>query len=338
MKNILYILILLVLCCCSSNDSKTEKRQSKRDNTIFVKDKVKPIVVEDVLIGSIARLAILNDYLLIKNVKSLDKLVSIFDKNNFNYITSTADLGPGPGEITNMGYLETREEERAFYLSDHGKLIIYRFDIDSVIKDSDYVPSEKMKIRKSVFPSTYFSINDSLAIGLIIKPIGNSDFSQSVGTWNMNTGKIEAMPYEHPEIGKKRVTLGVSLENNIYIECYLYYDLMTICSLDGDLKYNIYGPNWAKTQKRRIDHYKKPIICKDKIFTAYSGEEPSPSNPNSFPTKFFVFDLNGDYIQTLDVEYQISDYCYDDENNRIIMVLDDKILQFGYLDLDGIID
>ena len=31
--------------------------------------------------------------------------------------------------------------------------------------------------------------------------------------------------------------------------------------------------------------------------------------------------------------YKIADFCYDKENNRIIMCMNDDI-QFGYLDLD----
>ena len=54
------------------------------------------------------------------------------------------------------------------------------------------------------------------------------------------------------------------------------------------------------------------------------------------PTRFFVFGLNGDYLKTLDVGFQIVSFCYDKDCDRIIMNLDDEI-QFGYLDLDKII-
>jgi len=49
-----------------------------------------------------------------------------------------------------------------------------------------------------------------------------------------------------------------------------------------------------------------------------------------------VFDLHGDYLKTLDVGYKIVDFCYDDDNNRIIMNLNDEI-QFAYLSLEGLI-
>jgi hypothetical protein len=47
------------------------------------------------------------------------------------------------------------------------------------------------------------------------------------------------MPYNHPDIERKRVCFAASAEYDIYVECYCYHDLMTICSLNGDLKYNI---------------------------------------------------------------------------------------------------
>jgi hypothetical protein len=47
--------------------------------------------------------------------------------------------------------------------------------------------------------------------------------------------------------------------------------------------------------------------------------------------------MEGDYIQTLETGYNISDFCYDKDNNRIIMSLDAEV-QFAYLDLDGLVE
>lgn len=49
-----------------------------------------------------------------------------------------------------------------------------------------------------------------------------------------------------------------------------------------------------------------------------------------------VFDLDGNYLKTLDVGYDILSMCYDDEQNRLIMNFNDDI-QIGYLDLDDLI-
>ena len=190
-------------------------------------------------------------------------------------------------------------------------------------------------MNKNLFPDRYRYINDSLSIGLIIKPVGNSDFAQSVAQWNMNTGEITPMKYEHPDIEKKRIGFAVSVENGIYVECYSNHDLMTICNLNGDLKYNIYGQDWNNQKTSKIHHYGKIEFCNNKILSSYSGG--NNLSDEYFPTKFLVFDINGEYIQTLETEYRICDYCYDAENNRILMNLDDAEVQFAYLDLDGVV-
>jgi hypothetical protein len=157
-----------------------------------------------------------------------------------------------------------------------------------------------------------------------------------MGKWNMNTGDIEKMKYEHPDIKKKRITFALNTEYNIYVECYQYHDLMTICDIEGNLKYNIYGPGWNISSKNRILYYGNVVFCKNRIVASFSGK--NANTPDRFATKLLVFDLDGYYLKTLETGYLIPDYCYDAENNRIILNLDDEILQFAYLDLNGIME
>ncbi|WP_080904334.1 6-bladed beta-propeller [Parabacteroides sp. Marseille-P3160] len=335
-NNLLCIVFFFIAWGCSHN-TQTEKHQGKRDKVIHVREQVKTIRIneEDVMIGSVSRLYLIDNYLLISS-KSIDnKLIHIFDRNNFKFITSICDFGQAPGEITNIGHIAINESNRSFYVSDHGKQRIFSYDLDSVLNNPSYLPQVKMVMNKSQFPSKYKYINDTLSIGLVIEPIGTGDYKQSIARWNMNTEKLEPMKYEHPDIKKKRVVFDVSEDYDIYVECYSYYDLMTICNLNGELKYTIYGPNWESNPIKRTYHYNKVSFCKDKILAIYSGKE--DRHPDDYyPTIFFVFDINGNYIKTIDVGYKISDYCYDEKNNRIILSVKDEI-QFAYFSLDGII-
>jgi hypothetical protein len=336
--NKLLCLLFISVCWSCTHNSKEEKHQSKRDNIINVREKVKEIKIseEDALIGRTVRMSLLGDYLIIGNYKSFDKLIHLFDKKEFSYITSIADRGQGPDEITAMGHIEPDEANRRLYVSDHGKQLIFSYDLDSILVNQFCMPTVKMKMNKGLFPDKYQYINDSLSIGLIIEPIGNEDFKQSVAKWNMNTGEIKPMRYEHPNIEKKRINFAVSMNKGIYVECYSNYDLMTICDLNGDLRYNIYGTDWNSQKTSQIHHYGKVEFCNDKILVTYSGG--NKLSDEYFPTKFFVFDSNGDYLQTIETGYRISDYCYDEENNRIILNLDDAEIQFAYLDVDGLIE
>lgn len=177
-------------------------------------------------------------------------------------------------------------------------------------------------------------MNDTLCIAKIIEPIGNNDYKPSVARWNMATGEINPMPYEYPDLKKVRFIYAASAEHQLYVQCYTQYDLMTICDFNGNLKCNIYGPKWVN-EKTQTQHYSLGVeFCGDKILALYSGGD--HRTDAYYPTKFLVFDLNGNYLKTLETGYMITDFCYDKENNRLIINLNDEI-QFAYLDLEGII-
>lgn len=53
-----------------------------------------------------------------------------------------------------------------------------------------------------------------------------------------------------------------------------------------------------------------------------------------FGSKILIFDLNGQYINTLGVGNDAFRMFYDEENNRFILSLNEE-MQFAYLDLDG---
>jgi len=334
MKNSLYLFIIIVCCGCTNN-SGTEKYQSKRNNIINVKEKLTEIVIDDVLIGRVAHTHTIEDYLIITNPYSFDEMICIFDKNNFNYITGTTIKGQGPGEIANMGHLVTDEVNRMFYVSDHGKQVIFAYHLDSVLTNPKYMPEIKMKMDNTIFPNEYRYFSDTLCIGSVVIPIGNSDFKQAVAKWNMTTGDIKQMKYNNLNIDKKHITFAVSQEYGIYVECFHRYDLMTICNLDGELKYNIYGPNWSKNERVPTRHYGRVIFCNNTIWATYSGENYHTDKSNQ--SKFFVFDINGNYIKTVEIGYEINNICFDKENNRIIMNLNSE-MQFAYLDITGLID
>lgn len=333
MKNILKYLLLLALCCACTQNVTTEKYQKSRNNIVNVHDKIKEIEIEDVLIGKISLPYIIDKYLIISDYESPDQLIHIFDKNTFRYLTSTAYKGQGPGEITMIGHIEYDKARRKFYVTDHGKQKIFSYDLDSVLTNPSYMPEVKLDMDINLFPDTYKYIDDTLCIGRVIKPIGTNDFKPYVAKWNMQTGNMQLMKYEHPDIQKVRFSSEVSPEHNMYLQCYSRHDLMTICDLNGNLKYNIYGPAWTSNVSQ-TSHYWEAVFCGDRIIASYSGGDRRTNT--DFPTKLLVFNLEGDYLQTLETSYRIFRFCYDRENNRLIFCMDDEI-QFGYLDLVDII-
>jgi len=336
MKKILFILFITIGWSCSNN-SGTEKYQNKRDKIINLKEKVREIDFKDALNGRFSELYIINDYLLISDVRAFDKLINVFDKNTFNYISSIIDMGQGPGEIASIGFIGTNEIENKIFITDHGKQKIFSYNLDSVFTNPLYMPTVKMEMNTTQFPNKYQYINDTLSMGVMIEPTGNSGYNHSVAKLNFATGELKIMNYKHPEIDKKRVCLALSTEHKIYVECYHYQDLISIFDLNGDLKYNIYGKAIDNSTTNRLSYHNDVIIVNDIIITSYGeGRNHYSNTEKGYPTQFIIFSIEGDYIQTLETEYSIKDFCYDKDNNRIIMHLDEEI-QFAYLSLDGII-
>lgn len=329
MNKIIYVIVLILLGGCSSY-SETEKFQNKRDVIVDVAKDIKELDTGDILIGSVSRLYMSDKYLLIVDHKSIEKQVHIFNKDNFDYVNSIADFGEGPNEITMIGCLGLDNKQHKVYISDHGKQKIFSYHLDS-IQVSSYKPQIKTVMNQCLFPADYQYINDTMSIAVIIKPTGVSTFDQTLGKWNMDTGEIEPMKYVHPDIKEKRSCFVASEEKGIYVEGYTHYDLMTICSFSGELLFNIYGPKWGS--RGRLHCFRKMMMGKNRIFALYSGEDYSKAY---YPTKFLVFDLEGNYLKTLETGYKIADCCYDSSNDRIIMTFNDDI-QFGYLELKNII-
>jgi hypothetical protein len=322
------------VCCSCTVSNEAEKYQGSRNNIIHVRDRVKEITMEEPPISSLNRLHLMDRYLIIQDMKSLNKLIYLFDKDNFAYVTGAVHRGQGPNEIANMGLLAVDEAHRRFYVSDHGKNKIFSYNLDSILSDSSCEPEVKMEMGTDIFPDYYQILNDSIFICRVIQRLENNNYKPAVGKMNTKTGAIALMNYENPKItGRKRSSVAVSVEHGIYVEYHHNIDLMTICTLEGRLICNIYGPDWSNDSKRNA-YYSKVVFCGDKIYATYLGERSfNQQRQSNLPLQLIVFDLNGNYIHTLDTGLRISDFCYDKESRRLLLSFNDDI-QFGYLDLD----
>ena len=251
MKKIFLIILGFIIFSCTRNSS-TEKYQTDRNNVENVHDCIKEFETDSILIGNNTRIYIMDNYLLIADHRGYDKQIHVFDKNSFRHLASTAPLGQGPTEITVLGAIATDEKLGKFYVSDHGKNKIFSYDMDSVLADPDYTPSVKLVMDKTNFPSEYEYINDTLCIARTILPKGVNDYIPSVSRWNMQTGNMLSISYNHPNIKKKRITYASSQQYGLIVELYNNYDLLTISDFNGKLKCNVYGPAWGSTQR---NHY-----------------------------------------------------------------------------------
>ncbi|MFI3304452.1 MAG: BF3164 family lipoprotein [Rikenellaceae bacterium] len=343
-KNRTYTLIISLLFALScARNSGTERWQTDRDNIVDVAQRIKCIDTKDVYISQMSTPYLVDKYLLITDYKSMDRLIHIFDKNTFRYVTSRINKGRGPAEIISIGNVTSSKQRGEIYVSDNGKQAIYTYSLDSLLKSNSYVPRLKLSHSKKYAIADYEYINDTLSVGLAIVGLGSGDFKASVVAINFETGDVEFMKYEHPDIVKPRFDYAASLEHNIYVESFAHHNLMTICDLSGNLKYNIYGDGWSTEVSNENKFYGKTVICKDRIVASFAGKErlfrrDDGSTGVNFPDKLIVFDIDGNYLKTLNLGHQIHRICYDEEGDRLIFSLQNDLHQFAYLELDGLLN
>ena len=334
MKQLITLLLLFIFFGCSRN-TETESYQDRRDNITDVKDQIKEVDVGDLLLSEHISPTILGNYLAIIDPHSYDNMIYIFDSKTFKYLGSTCRHGQGPGEVVSIGDIMWNEDKKEFYLPDYGSYKIYGFDLNQALADSLYLPSVKGNMNNKSFPGTIMYVNDTLSYVKVINPTSHSSFEEEVGRWNLQTGEIQTFPYKHPGLKVYRFNFTASVDDGVIVEANSRYDLVTILDLEGNLKCNIHGPNWDSDGDRK-QHFGRVFVYKNYIISCYDGS--MWSDAAKFK-KCHVFDLDGNYIKTLNIGFGFNYFTLDKINHRLIFCFDDiDIDQIGYLDLDGIID
>ena len=330
--------LMLLASGCGINN-RTEIVQEERDRKVDVADKIVDIET-DYVFGK-SDLHIIDNILIAEeSYPTGEKVDHLFDLNTFRYITSTGTMGRGPGEITIPSGIFVDREKRVFWQLDVGKKVLHKFPLDSVLSDEMYLPGASVKLVDTLLLVYYSFLNDSIALGKAIEPFTGSPFvTMTMTKFNINLGEIRRFGYENPEVEGKFTNsyFALSVEDGIYVNCYLHKDLMTICEFNGNLKYNIYGPGWDDPEKDDNAYFGGVIIYDKKIFASYQGSSRIIVEGNiqrgAYPKSIIVFGLDGSYQKTIETGSEICSFCIDEKNNRIIAYFNDREEPLGYFDI-----
>ncbi|MBQ6745570.1 MAG: 6-bladed beta-propeller [Bacteroidaceae bacterium] len=328
---LLCIISILTINC--QNAEGIEKKQNSRNKVVSVKDNIKLIETDSILISDFSYIKVLGDYAVIPDLKSSDKLVHLFDKETMAYIASTGDLGQGPGEISSIAGVAYDNDRDCLQVVDYGSKNIYNFVVDSVKMNPDYLPTVKQKLRNDIIPYEYHFLNDTLSYGAFISLNASRSSSMRIGKWNLLTGEMQLHNHEHPATANNVVVYDYSSKHDLIVECSNKYDLINIFDGQLNLKSRIYGPEWEENGDDR-QHFLSVVFYKNWIIAAYSGKRASEDR---MPTICYVFDLKGNYVKTLDIGYKIWRMSVDENLSRLYFSFQDAF-QFGYLDLKGLLD
>ncbi|MCH7411056.1 TolB-like 6-bladed beta-propeller domain-containing protein [Belliella sp. DSM 111904] len=330
-----YYLLILLLTCCSLKDS-VEKFDIISVETLDFSDKIKDFDTEETM--TFPHLTIIGDFLFVTDLAtSIGKGVHIYNKNTMNYITSTCELGEGPGEITRIGEIAKSYNNKEFWMPDFAKLQAFKFDIDSLLVNKDYKPRVSLPIKNDFFLTRFNVLSDSLAIGSVLEPLSSGTFRISLGKWNLKRNETKKIGYEHPKLEGKRTNayFNYSHKHSLMALSYFNYDILSVFDKDGNLKYNITGKNELNEENRKLRFFGPVNITSNYIIASYSGNPAFKRDINQRPkgvepSKLLFFSLNGKLEKILETGFGIISFTIDEDNKRIICSFSDRENQIGY--------
>ncbi len=337
MKNIPVTLVIFLLVSGCRPDS-TEIYYAKQDNTVSVKDKI--IDIDPQVIFGYALLDIADSILIIHDMDAkAGKSIHIFNKNTFSYLSGTGTIGRGPSEIASPGRIGINHKDKILWVQDMGNKVMWKFPIDSILKNPDFKPTYKIDLSYDSFLERFELLNDSIAIGKAVQ-IKNAHWTMAMSKLNFNTNEIEKFGYEHPEAidRKSNSMFALSAAHNRYVNCYTLCDLLTICDMDGNLRYNVYGPGGMENEGLSYSYYNGVQIVDKYIIASYIGDigviDHHGTLVGNSPSKFVIYNLDGQYLKTIEIGYKFSSFCIDKENSRIILYFFDRYPELGYFEYD----
>lgn len=329
----------MLVGCKTTNDEKTEKFQKHRSEILDVSDKIIDINPEFLFGNSV--LYIIDDILIVNEVSPKgEKGIHLFNKNTFKYITSTGILARGPGEIASPGGIGIDKSNRILWVQDHGNKVMWKFPLDSVLNNEMFKPNIKLELNYESFIESFRFLNDSIVLGVAVQILPDYSFVKAMSILNLNTNIIEKYGYTHTvAVGKNSSSeFALSVENNFYVNCYNYNDLITINDLNGNLRYNVYGPEGLNNKDNKKSYFFGVDIIGNDIIASYIGDVGLVSDDNgpkgNTPSKLIVFDMKGNLKKTFETGYKFTYFCVDEENKRIIAYFNSRLEALGYFNVD----
>ena len=338
MRHTLYFLFVLILFGCQDKTIKNFKVSS--EEVIDVSSKITDLETEQIIANPL--LTISGDFLVVTDANaSFEKGIHLFDKNTLAYLGSTGIMGEGPGQISRYGEVAVTPNGKEFWMPDFEKLKLFKFDIDSVLMDDEYLPTVSKPFAYDFFLSRMKFISDSVALGTGLEVLSPSTFRTSLGRWNINAGTIEKFGDEHPQLINERTNafFDYSYKHNLMALAHINHDILAIYNADGSIKFHLLGEKEFENDNRKLKFFGEVHIGDEWIVTSYLGSEGFILEENQQPksvgkSKLLLFDLEGNLSKVIETGSEIRYFAVDDENKRVLCYFLDREVPLGYFSLE----
>jgi len=308
-----FVILLIVLFNSYSNNSyEFPLKISLRGKVISNPDLNFPLTLE-----------VIDTFIIIFERPFQSKFIKILSKESYHLITSTGIIGRGPGEIVNPAVHTADDKNRLFWISDWGTYKIWKFPLDSVIRNSSYIPSYYIPISPRLMPLinlkcftpelfAYTGFNELISFidheGVTIDSLGIRN-NLKIDFWDEKT--VSDIPYIinfHPQ--KNKIAIA---SRNLNFLAAIDINGQELFSVNGsDIKHKTIETDWD-----RIVTY-VDVATNDKyIFCLYSGREMGVWNkertkhiPN-YPNNIYVFNWKGKPIANIELDHPLFSIAVD---------------------------
>lgn len=286
------------------------------------------------------RLWIVDSLLIIKDSKTNDKHLHVFNLKDWSYITSLISKGEGPGELTSVS--SAYIENRVIYVHDTQTQTVIAANLDSAFQNKSYFQSFKTINKQKSKALKITKINEWFVSDLI--PAYENRFQ----VYDKNMEEIASFG-AFPEIENKgnldSIRFLVQVKGNLFqgnmitipdrdlmIVSHPFIDLIEVFNVKTkENLFNIIGPEQNYPPNYMLREYGAGIPCKeckyaytsvrffdDKIYALYSGIK--YSNRYADQSKLlFVFDLNGNPLRQINLNVSLTDFVLQKRNGILKM-------------------
>ncbi len=329
MRNRYMITILSLAMMVGSCSKGTYNREG---NETDVSEHIKALNTEDLLIGGSSNIYVYGDRLYIVDTKPNNRILYVFDTDNGKYLGSALKPGPSPYEITDPGAFGVNADSGDALMFDYGQNRIVTFNVDSVITDSKYGIQTLRSLEMSGFPDSYVYVNDSTGYGRLIIPDGKNSYRQTICRYNAITGEIKKFG-TCKAIGEgNRSSVSVSPDGKMIVETCRTQDLIVMYDSDGNPIKEIRGDAFEPVADKTMSFYTGAVVTNRHILVSYAGKK---VNEGFYGDHILVFDLEGNYLKTLNLGITIRKMAYSPSSDNLYISSPDSI-QFGVLPLEKI--
>ncbi|MDE6859004.1 MAG: TolB-like 6-bladed beta-propeller domain-containing protein [Duncaniella sp.] len=330
-------LLTTIITSCSNKELRS---RADGEITEDISALVKSFDSDDISIGAVSDIKSANGIVFISNSQSIDSLIAIFDSQTLSWKGNIAKVGPGPDEITVPGEVVYDDKRNELLVFDYGQLKVKAFNVDSALNQEYYSPRIIQTIQQGTFPDRYAMVNDSLGFARMISlpknPRERRGYEQTLCKYNLKTGEMKEIPDSGRMAGLKTL-FGINADCKRLVECGINNDLLTIYDFEGNKLRTIPGPEYKNDgiDKKKI-YFRQIVVTPELILASYSGSDDDKTN--YYGRTVQVYDIDGNYIKTLDSGKLISHMNYDKNTGRLLMIFNDPDIQLGYVDLNKVIN